>query len=226
MTDRDLGAIIEKLRTAYGLLASPYVTDAFEMILYENVAYLVDDEHRVEAFENLRREIGVRPEDILTASPEQFRSLAERAGSNKQGQIDKLIRSAEIVLKDFDGDLKNALKLPLKKAVAAIKKFPSIGEPGAEKILLFTRTFRIFALESNGLRVLVRVGFGEEQNNYSAIYRSVQNAVVDQIPNDFDWLIETYQLLRKHGQTICKRTAPMCDRCVLRSCCEYASRKH
>ena len=40
----------------------------------------------------------------------------------------------------------------------ALKRFPSIGDPGAEKILLFTRSYPVMALDSNGLRVLCRVG--------------------------------------------------------------------
>jgi len=223
----NLGVIIEKLLNAYGEPKPPYVTDPFEMILFENVAYLVDDERRVQAFENLRNVVGLRPEDILSASPEQFKSVAALAGSNKQGQIAKLVRSAEIVRETFGGDLRNALKLPLKNAVSALKKFPSIGEPGAEKIVLFTRTFPFFVLESNGLRVLVRIGFAHEQNNYSAMYRAVQKAVSDQSQDDFEWLIDAYQLLRKHGQQTCKRTNPSCARCAIKAYCEYGSgRKH
>jgi len=219
----NLGVVIEKLRRAYGEPEPPYTTDPFEMILFENVAYLVDDEHRVGAFENLRNVVGLQPEDILSASPEQFKSVAALAGSNKQGQIAKLIRSAEIVREAFDGDLRKTLKLPLKKAVSALKKFPSIGEPGAEKIILFTRTFPFFALESNGLRVLIRIGFADEQINYSAMYRAVQRAVSDQIPDDFDWLIDAYQLLKKHGQQTCKRTNPFCGKCAIAVLCEYSS---
>jgi endonuclease-3 len=63
--------------------------------------------------------------------------------------------------------LKSVLKLPLPKAKKALQKFPGIGEPGAEKILLFTRTHPLMALESNGLRVLVRLGFGAEHKNYA-----------------------------------------------------------
>ena len=43
-----------------------------------------------------------------------------------------------------------------------LKKFPAIGDPGVDKILLLTRTEPVMALDSNGLRVLVRLGFGAE----------------------------------------------------------------
>ena len=57
----------------------PYVTDPFEMMLFENVVYLVSDEYRVTAFENLRNVIGLRPVDILTATPEQFDEVEKSA---------------------------------------------------------------------------------------------------------------------------------------------------
>ena len=221
MQSPHLKTVVDSLLEEYGTPAVPPTTDPFELILYENVAYLVDDERRLQAFENLRRVVGLRPEDILSAPAEQFKSVAELAGSNKQGQIAKLIRSAQIVRNEFNGDLSQVLKFPIKKAISAIKKFPSIGEPGAEKILLFTGTVAVLALESNGLRVLVRIGFSKEQNNYAAMYRAVQTAVADQFPDDADWLIAAYQSLRRHGQNICKRTRPMCAQCVIGPMCNY-----
>jgi endonuclease III len=191
------------------------------MVLYENVAYLVDDAHRDRAFENLRRTIGTRPADILTASPDQLETVSKLAGSNKRGQVAKMVRAAEIAEREFNGDVAAILRRPAARARAALKKFPGIGDPGAEKILLFNRAAAILALESNGLRVLTRIGFAREQPNYAATYRAVQRAVEPDIPNNHDWLIRAYQVLRKHGQTICRRRAPLCGQCVVQPFCSY-----
>jgi len=106
-----------------------------------------------------------------------------------------------------------------------LKKFPGIGDPGAEKILLFSRTHPILALESNGLRALIRIGFGEELKNYAATYRSAQEAVKDQLTSDsvedYVWLIRAHLLLRRHGQELCKRTEPICTSCPLTENCRY-----
>jgi endonuclease-3 len=217
----DFKSVIDALIAEHGRPELPYVTDPFEMILFENVAYLVSDESRILAFENLRLVIGLRPEDILTATPEQFAIVARMAGSNKQGQIAKLIRSAEIVQNEFDGDLSQILDMPYKKAIAALRKFPAIGEPGAEKILMFNRAASILALESNGLRVMTRIGFTDEQANYTAMYRAAKRAVADGMPTDPDWLIAAYQRLRKHGQLICRRVDPRCGACAIRTMCDF-----
>ena len=75
----NLKTVIDTLIRAYGLPEPPYVTDPFEMMLFENVVYLVSDEYRVTAFENLRNVIGLRPVDILTATPERFDEVEKRA---------------------------------------------------------------------------------------------------------------------------------------------------
>jgi endonuclease III len=192
------------------------------MILFENVAYLVDDERRVEVFENLRKRIGLRPTEILSASTEVLSEVARPGGMNLEGRLGKLRAIAELTLREFGGDLKPALKLPLKSAMKALKKFPGIGDPGAEKILLFTRTHPILALESNGLRVMLRLGFGEDHKNYATAYRSAQEAVKDQGKLDCDSLVSAHQLLRRHGQELCRRAEPACRQCPLNQVCQFA----
>lgn len=214
-------AIAKKLEATYGAPPIPRIIDPFEMILYENVAYLVDDERRDLAFEELRKAVGTRPVDILTAAPAALNGLAKFGGVNRQGQVEKLVKAAQIAAQHFDGDLAKALRLPIKLARAALKKFPGIGDPGAEKIMLFNRKLPVLALESNGLRALLRLGYGREDENYAASYRSVQEAVAAETPEDYDWLIKAHQLLRRHGKELCKRTRPLCGKCPLESQCRY-----
>jgi len=216
-----LSTVVDRLRGCYGTPKPPLTSDPFELVLYENVSYLVDDAHRIEAFQNLKSSIGTRPEDILTASPQKFESVVRLAGSDKKGRIAKLVSAANIAINDFADDVRSVLSLPFKKAVAALMKFPSIGEPSAEKILLFCGAAEALPLESNGLRVLVRVGYVNEETNYTAMYRNIRAAISEQIVKDRDWLISAHLLLRQHGQTICKRAKPLCSQCVLLEMCKY-----
>jgi endonuclease-3 len=81
--------------------------------------------------------------------------------------------------------------------------------------------FPALALDSNGLRVLLRLGFGKEEKSYAKSYRSAREAAQAQLESDFDVLIEAHQLLRRHGQELCKRNEPRCDACPLRKECAY-----
>ncbi len=102
-----------------------------------------------------------RPEQILAAPADRLLAVG-RHGIVAENTVEKLRRGAEIALREFGGDLRAILKRPTAQAQKALKRFPAIGDPGAEKILLFGHALPVLALESNGLRVLVRLGYGGE----------------------------------------------------------------
>ena len=217
-----LNKIVSRLLEHYGKRKAPMTTDPFELVLLENVAYLVSDERRAEAFTALREHCGTKPYEILAAANEKILKATKFGGMHPEQRVHRLKEIALIAMNEFEGDVQEALKLlPLSQAKQALRKFPSIGEPSAEKILLFARVHAVLGLESNGLRVLLRLGFGEEKKNYSATYRSVQEAIRPQLKEDFAWLIDAHLLLRQHGKELCKTNNPKCDECPIRSDCVY-----
>jgi len=217
----NLPKIVAQLAAHYGQPELPITTDPFELILLENLAYLVRDERRAEAFKTLRKHAGTKPHEILAASHDDILQATRLGGMHPEQRVARLKEIALIALNEFGGDLKQVLKLPLPKAKQALRKFPSIGEPSAEKILMFTRAYPILGLDSNGLRVLMRLGFGEEKKNYTATYRATQEAIKDQLKDDYDWLVGAHILLRQHGKELCKTNAPLCGKCPVRKSCAY-----
>ena len=215
--------LVDELQHHYGLPAPPPSTDPLELIIWENIGYLASDERRAGAFAALKRSIGTRPEQILAAKHSALAAIG-KAGILPDVSGEKLVAIAKIAYEEFDSDLRSVLKKPLSQAKKALKKFPSIGDPGAEKILLLTGSYPVMALDSNGLRVLCRVGFAEEQKNYSATYRLVQDAIREQLPAGCDSLIRAHQLLRQHGPELCKRSKPLCAECPVKDACNYGRR--
>jgi endonuclease III len=213
--------IIKILEKFYGRPKPPKITDPLELILWENVAYLADDAKRAVAFAALKKRVGTRPQQILKASGKQLLEITRLGGMVPELRAQRLRQIAELVHWIFKDDLKAVLTQPLKEAKKALNRFPTIGDPGAEKILMLTRSHPVLALESNGLRVLLRLGFADEKKSYSASYRSVQKALASQLPADYDALIAAHQLLRKHGQELCKRSQPLCAACPLKDECRY-----
>jgi endonuclease III-like uncharacterized protein len=71
--------------------------------------------------------------------------------------VAKLRRVAAVAMDTHVADAGSLREMPLTAARKALMRFPSIGESGADKILLFTRTHLRFALESNGLRVMSKL---------------------------------------------------------------------
>jgi endonuclease III len=111
--------------------------------------------------------------------------------------------------------------LPLREATRALQRFPGLGAPGAERVLLLAGAHPVLALDSNGLRALVRLGFAVEQPSYAATYRAVREAL--ELPDDVAWLRRAHLLLRQHGRETCKRTRPRCDGCALARRCPAAT---
>ena len=105
-----------------------------------------------------------------------------------------------------------------------MRRFPGIGEPGAEKILLFSGRHPFLAPDSNGLRVLIRLGFVREEKSYAKSY-SESRAAATALPPRVDAMQEAHLLLQRHGQTLCRRNDPLCDACPLRDACAYATKR-
>jgi len=214
-------SLIQRLRVAYGRPKPPLTRDALELLYWETAAYLLSDERRQEVFQLLRERVGLKPRQILAAKYSTLLEIAKRGGMRPEVRVERWLSIARITLSEFQGDLHNAVTLPLKQAKKALQRFPTIGEPGAEKILLFSKAHVVLGLESNGLRVLVRVGYGHEQKSYSSTYRSVQEALASQIGDNCTALIQSHQLLRQHGMERCKASAPICRGCALTVICQY-----
>lgn len=214
--------LIDRLAQQYGEPALPVVTEPFAMILWENVAYLANDTKRAQAFAELQKNVGLSSRDIRKAKDSVLLAIGGK-GILPASSVEKLRRAAEVASDEFGDNLAPILDKPLTSAKKDLRKFPAIGEPAAEKILLFNHRHPVLALESNGLRVLVRLGYTPEQKNYGTTYKNMQRALAPQLPSNCDALIRAYQLLRQHGQELCKRTSPLCERCPLRANCSFFS---
>jgi endonuclease III len=221
MTTRPtLAAVLRILRGYYGKPPAPISTDPFRLILWEQVAYLVPDSQRRKAYIALRTQVGVTPGAILAAPTARLVAICRLGGSiAAPARAARLRRSAELALGRPEGSLRAALRLPLSEARRALAAFPMIGEPGADKILVFSKAARLLPLDSNGLRVLQRLDFTTEAKDYRTAYRQAQAALGPHLIKVHADLREAYYLLRQHGQELCRRGTPRCTQCPLRVHC-------
>jgi len=213
--------VIRLLEESYGAPAPPRVTDPFEMAVWENCAYLVDDARRAEVFARLRHEVGLAPEDLLARPLPDLARVIARGGMQPPRRAGKLHAAAEIALSIGVAELRRLLREEPDEARRVLQRFPGFGEPGAEKVLLFNRAAKTLAPDSNALRTLVRLGFGREEKDYRRTYRSVAEAVLPQLPDDGRWLTGAHQLLRRHGREVCKAGVPRCEVCPLTLLCRW-----
>jgi endonuclease III len=220
------GAARISLKAAVAKLAAVYpvgkpLTDPLAILVWENVGYLIDDARRGEIFAEFRKRIGLKAHEIANAPMAIVSDIAKRGGMNPQTRAERLKEIGRLAILECDGDMMAKLKsLPLAKARALLKKFPSIADPGADRIMLFAGIAPLPSVESNGLRALVRMGFCEERKSYSQTYKAAVAALGEGAP-DADWLKCAYVILREHGKTLCKRSAPICEPCPLDRVCAH-----
>jgi len=207
------------LQKQYGKPPAPLPRTPIEWVLWENVAYLVDDEKRAQAFRALGKLSRFDPSRIAAVSAERLLAVTRLGGMHPEARVDRLKEIAALALELGGGTLEQLLELPPKQAQKELARFPSIGAPGAQKILMACGKGDALALESNGLRVLLRLGFGTESKNYAQSYRSVQEALADELPRTPAARLTAHLLLRAHGKALCKHNAPDCDACPLAARC-------
>jgi endonuclease III len=215
------------LQSAIAALAAIYpetetLDDPLAMIVWDNVGYLVDDARRKALFEEFARRIGLDAARIANAPMPVLTDIARRGGMNPQTRAERLKQIGALVIAECDGDLAGRLRsLAPAKARSLLKKFPGVGDPGADKILLFAGIAAVPALDSNGLRALVRIGFCAEEKSYAQTYRQAIAALAKDGAPDAAWFKHAYGVLREHGKALCKRSAPICEPCPLDRACAH-----
>lgn len=234
MTQRgeNLDKILQELEKVYGQqkLAGP--TDPYQMILFLNSSYPAADAKCAKGFEILKREVGLSPDQILAVSRARLTKLLQPAGIFPEQRAGRLKEIARKVKSESGGNLKAALKKcmqaeknqpakGIRDAKKLLQEFPVIGEPSADKILLFAKLAPVAAVPSACLGVPLRIWFGGEGKNYATDYRQARELLHAGLPETFEARQRAYLLLKKHGQEICKRSTPKCEICPLTSQCAY-----
>ncbi len=213
-----LDEVVDRLEKQHGRpKRSPY-RGVFEAVVAENAAYLVDDRRRRATFEALRDAIGITPDAIARAKQSALLAAIADGGMLPAGRAQKLVKAAAIA-RQLGGDLEALAKRPLAEARRALGRFPGFGGAAVDKLLMQFGGHRVLALDSNGLRVLIRLGFGREHASYARQYRDVQTAIAPELPETPARLYRAHALLRVHGQETCRRSAPACGACALREVC-------
>ncbi|THD64361.1 hypothetical protein [Phenylobacterium sp.] len=217
----ELTQVLEMLKRHTAV--APVPTEPLAMILWENIGYLIDDDRRRSLFDAFAAEIGISAPAILAADDATLLPLATRGGMRPEVRVRRWRDIAALVRDRCGGDLDGALRaLPLAKARALLRAFPMIGGPGGDKILLFSGIAPTPSLESNGLRVLGRLGFFAEQPSYAASYKDALAVLATAGLRACEELVDAHQLLREHGKTLCRRGEPLCMACPLSETCPRA----
>src|SRR6516162_5912847 len=174
----------------------------------------------------LNSEVGVEPRQLLAAGAARLARVLKAGGMVPELRAMRLMEIAARIQDEYGGDLRAGLAEPLSKVRQALKRFPNIADPGADRILLFGGMAPVPAVPSNCPHVLVRIQRGQERENYGVAYREAQGGDRSGNPKNFDARTRAYLLVKRHGQTVCKRRNPECENCPISSSCAFFAGKH
>jgi endonuclease-3 len=221
MAKTRMARVLERLEKFYGKPRAPRPTDAYEMVLHRICGYPQSDVNCDKGFAALKKKIGFAPAEILAAPVAKLREALRAGGIVPELRAERLREIAARVETEFGGNLNAVLKRPVAEAKKALRKFPTLGEAGAEKILLYTKTAPVAAVPSNCIHVPLRLGFGREYKNWAASYKSAQEAIRAELPETCEAQLRAYLLFKQHGQTLCKSARPKCEECPVTDECGY-----
>jgi endonuclease III len=213
--------LLNRLEAFYGEQEACWPSEPYLFLLWWYCGYPASDASCTKGWKELANRIGTDPGAILAASPAALAAALRPGGMVPELRAERMKEVAARTKDEFDGDLRAALAGPIAKARRILKSFPSIADPGADRILLFAGIQPIAAVPSNFTGVLARVQHGREEKNYNAGYRQAQHMIDAEIPATFDARIRAYLLLKRHGQELCKRTNPKCEACPVRTVCAF-----
>jgi endonuclease III len=231
-TNRSVAGVLDLLEQHYGAQEHAGPSKPYEMVVYVNCGYPPGDLTCAKGYEALKKTVGTKPTDILAASKATLARLMRLGGIVPELRAERLKTIARMVKNEFGGDLAGSLRESMDRekhepgqgirgAKNALKKFPVVGEPGAEKILLFAKLAPVAAVPSAFVHAPLRLWFGDSDRTYTAGYRAAQTVVAAELPETFEARQRAYLLLKRHGQEVCKRSKPRCEVCPVSGMCVY-----
>lgn len=198
-----------------------YPSDPFACVLYENAGYLIDDARREHLYERLRAH-APDAHALLATDRSALLPIAYDGGLHPETRIERWYEIARITLEHGGDDLAAMLRgLDAPKRRALLGRYPTIGDPEADKIVLFCTIAPEPSADSNVLRVLERLKLIPEVT-YPEQYRLARELHRASYGNDAAALRRAYNVLRTHGLTVCRRSIPSRDHCPLIAVCGTA----
>jgi endonuclease-3 len=215
--------LLDQLGEFYGKQEPCWPSDPYLFLLWWHCGYPASDASCSKGWKELTSKIGTTPNAILAARPATLAAALKPGGMLPELRAERMKEIAARIKDEFGGDFRSTLIGPASKVRKILKSFPSISDPGADRILLFAGIQPVAAVPSNCTGVLERIQKGREERNYNTSYREAQRMIASEVPAAFDARIRAYLLLKRHGQELCKRTNPRCKECPIQKACAFVT---
>ena len=217
-----LAGILDTLESFYGEQVPGAPTDPYLFLIWWHCGYPPSEERCNRGWEALTAATGVSAAELAAARPSRLVRALKAGGMVPELRAARLKSIAHSVIGDYAGDLRAALAaVPEGEARRRLRKFPGIGAPGADRILLFSGLAPVAAVPSGSPHVLVRIESGREGAKYTATYAKAQGLIETQLPATPEARRRAYLLLQRHARELCRAGKPKCGECPVSGGCAY-----
>jgi endonuclease III related protein len=221
-----LAPILDTLESFYGEQTPGWPTDPYLFLIWWHCGYPPGEERCNRGWKALEASVGVSAPELAAARSARLARALKAGGMVPELRAARIRSIAHSVLEDYAGDLRAALAgLTEGEARKLLTKFPGIGAPGADRILLFAGLEPVAAVPSGSPYVLVRIESGREGAKYTETYRRAQQLIETQSCATLAARGRAYLLLQRHARELCKARNPKCGECPVCGSCRYFAQR-
>jgi endonuclease-3 len=217
-----LETILARLRKFYGALPSP-PSDPFILFVWEVLSVHSTPRKRDAALAGLKRIRALTPDAMWRAPRKQLEECVALAGPYLEQRLERLRVGVDLFRRT--PDLPAVITGPLPAARRALKPLPTLGEGGAQRMLLFAAGHAVLPIDARVNRVGRRLGYGRADADFRRESRSVQAAMTPELPAATDACRRAYLYLSHHGAATCTEADPHCGVCPLLDECPEGGRR-
>lgn len=208
-----LTELLERLEEHYGEQTANWPVKPEQFVLWWQAGYPPSETRCAKGWESVERVSGTSARQIVRTP------RAELVEALRAGGLMPEMRAAR--MQETAAAVAGPRWKPTREALLQV---PGIGAPGVDRILLFGEVEAVAAVPSNHPQVAPRMLEGREGKSYASTYAEARKLVEREVDGSFATRQRAYLLLKRHGETICRRQKPKCEICPVRSGCAYARR--
>jgi endonuclease III len=217
-----LETALARLQKFYGALPTP-PRDPFILFVWEVLSVHSTPRKRDAALAALKRIRALTPDAMWRAPQKKLEECVAIAGPYLEQRLLRLRTGVDLFRKT--PGLSAVIRGPLPAARRALKPFPTLGEGGASRMLLFAADHPVLPVDARVSRVARRLGYGEELQDFKKTSKSVQAAITRELPQELDACRRAYILLSHHGGATCTESEPHCGVCPLLDDCPEGKKR-
>lgn len=202
--------IYNLLQNAFGRQNWWPAETVFEMVVGAVLTQNTNWSNVCKALNNLKKDHLLSFEKMVALPVNELAELIRPSGyyNIKAKRLSNLL---QMIQERYDGELDHLFSEDTDTARYQLLSVRGIGPETADSILLYGGNHPVFVVDAYTHRIFSRHTLIEEESDYY----SIQQAFLEQLPQDADLFSEYHALLVHTGKNYCKKSKPLCNSCPL-----------